>query len=355
MSVDNRHKIVFFEVEEWERGYLSTALMGQDLYFYRQPLDEKTVGRVKDAQVVSVFIRSSVTREVINKLPRLRLIVTRSTGYDHIDVAAATAKAVAVTNVPYYGENTVAEHTFGLILALSRNIHRAYIRTVSGDFTLEGLQGFDLQGKTLGVIGAGSIGLHVIRIAKGFGMKVLAYDVCQNHLISEVLGFTYVGLEDLLHSSDIITLHAPYNPKTHHLINWDTIRMIKRGAILINTARGALVDTSALIWALDEGIISGAGLDVIEGEDLIQEEKQLLSSPAVEEKLKQVVRQHILLRREDVVITPHIAFYSRDALRRIMDTTIENITSYFEGAPHNLLNPQVLGEAGAACELPRSA
>lgn len=347
MSTDTRNKIAFFEVEEWERGFLSTALMGHDLSFYRQPLDEKLVNRVKDAEIVSVFIRSTVNRDVLNKLPKLRLVVTRSTGFDHIDIAAATEKGVAVTNIPFYGENTVAEHTFGLILSLSRNIHKAYLRTVAGNFSLEGLQGFDLKGKTLGVIGAGSIGLHVIRIAKGFGMNVLAYDVREDRLLAEVLGFTYVTLDYLLSNSDIISLHAPYTPQTHHLIGWDTVRLIKRGAILINTARGPLVDTAALIWALDEGILSGAGLDVIEGEELIQEEKQLLTAPAAEEKLRMVVRQYILLRREDVVITPHIAFYSRDALRRIMETTVANIESFLQGRPQNLVNPEVLAEVTA--------
>ncbi|MGQ9677282.1 MAG: hydroxyacid dehydrogenase [Chloroflexota bacterium] len=351
MSLDSRKKMAFFEVEEWERGFLSTALMGHDLYFYRQPLDEKLANKAKDAEIVSVFIRSDVSRAVLDKLPKLRLVVTRSTGFDHIDIATATEKGVLVSNIPFYGENTVAEHTFGLILALSRNIHKAYLRTAAGDFSLQGLQGFDLQGKTIGVIGAGHIGLRVIRIAKGFGMRVLAYDVCESRLIADVLGFRYVSLNELLRNSDIISLHAPYNPSTHHLINRDTVRLIKRGAILINTARGGLVDTDALIWALDNGILSGAGLDVVEGEELIQEEKQLLTAPRAEEKLRQVVRQHILLRREDVVITPHIGFYSRDALRRIMETTVGNITTFLQGHPQNLVNPQVLGEA-AACRLP---
>lgn len=353
MTSDGRKKTAFFEIEEWERQYLSTVLAGQELYFYRQPLDEKIVNRVKDVEILSVFIRSTVSRDVLSKLPRLRLIVTRSTGYDHIDIAAATERGIVVSNVPFYGENTVAEHTFGLILNISRNIHKAYVRTAAGNFSLEGLQGFDLQGKTIGVVGAGSIGLRVIRIAKGFAMNALAYDVCENRLIAEVLGFRYVSLEELLRNSDIVSLHAPYNPSTHHLINFDTVRLMKRGAVLINTARGGLVDTEALLWALDQGILSGAGLDVVEGEELIQEEKQLLTTPAAEDKLRQVLRQHILLRREDVIITPHIAFYSRDALQRIMETTVANISSFLEGHPQNLVNPEVLGRAAAACPPPR--
>jgi D-lactate dehydrogenase len=261
-------------------------------------------------------------------MPRLKFIATRSTGYDHIDLAACRARHVTVSNVPSYGENTVAEHTFGLILALSRNIHRAYVRTARGDFSLDGLMGFDLKGKTIGIIGAGHIGLHVIRMAKGFGMEALAYDVKQDRFLAEVLDFKYASLEQLLAQSDVISLHAPYTPRTHHLINRDTLKLMKRGAILINTSRGGLVDTAALVWALEEDILAGAGLDVLEGEELIKEEKQLLANQESAEKLRLLLSNHILRNRENVVITPHSAFNSREALNRILDTTIANILSF---------------------------
>ncbi len=338
MSADQPRTIAFFEAEKWEQDYLSDALKGQRLLFSHDPLNRRTVNRAKDAHIMSVFIHSQVTEDVIDQMPNLEMIATRSTGYDHIDLEACNRRGIVVSNVPRYGENTVAEHTFGLILSLSRNIHKAYVRTVSGNFSLSGLEGFDLKGKTLGVVGAGSIGLHVIRIAKGFGMNVLAFDPRPNRLVSEVLDFQYVSLEDLLRRSDIISLNAPYTPQTHHLINKDRLSIMKRGALLINTARGALVDTEALIWALDEGVLGGAGLDVLEGEELIKEETALLAEPVAEEKLRMLLRQHVLLRRENVVITPHIAFYSREALQRIVETTVANIKGFQAGQPQNVVN-----------------
>lgn len=337
-----RSKIVFFEVEDWEHEVFAQHLAPHESHFFHDPLDLGTVHLAADAAVVSVFVFSSLRRDILDRLPRLRLIATRSTGFDHVDVGYCTAHGIVVSNVPRYGENTVAEHTFGLILALSRNIYKAYVRTARGDFSLAGLEGFDLKGKTLGVIGAGNIGLHVIRIAKGFGMRVIAYDVRRNELMAEVLGFEYRPLPDLLAASDVITLHAPLMKDTYHLINRDNVKQIKRGALLINTARGGLVDTEALLEALDSGILVGAGLDVLEGEELIKEEKQLLSAPLAEEKLRLLLRQHLLTRRDDVVITPHIAFYSREALRRIVDTTIDNIISFLAGHPQHVVNPDAL-------------
>jgi D-lactate dehydrogenase len=273
----------------------------------------------------------------LEAMPNLRFVATRSTGYDHVDVAAAGERGISVANVPAYGENTVAEHTFALILALSRKVHQAYVRTQRGDYTLEGLRGFDLYGKTLGVVGAGAIGLHAIRIAKGFGMRVLAFDVRHNQLLADVLGFRYVELDELFAESDIVSLHAPANPATRHMINRDSLSKMKRGALLINTARGSLVDTEALVWALDAGILGGAGLDALEGEEFLQHEDELLSQPGAEEKLKMIVRNNILQRRADVVITPHIAFNSEEALRRILDVTAENVRSFLDGRPQNLV------------------
>jgi D-lactate dehydrogenase len=205
------------------------------------------------------------------------------------------------------------------------------------DFSIEGLMGFDLKGRTIGVIGAGQIGLHVIRIAKGLGMNVLAYDARQNKILSEVMGFEYTSLEDLLARSDIITLHVPYNKYTHHLMNRDKFKLVKKGAILINTARGSIVDTEALIEALDKKILSGAGLDVIEGEELIKEEKQLLYDPKNIEVLADLVKDHILLSKDNVVFTPHIAFYSKEAMERILETTVENVTAFVSSNPQNVI------------------
>lgn len=341
-SKSERRQTAFFETEDWEREVFAERFKSCDMRFTHEPLNIGTVGAAADAEIVSVFVYSSLLREVLERLPKLRFISTRSTGFDHIDVSYCTEHGIVVSNVPHYGENTVAEHTFGLILALSRNIYKAYVRTVRADFSLQGLEGMDLKGKTLGVIGAGSIGLHVIRIAKGFGMRVLAYDVRQNELVAEVLGFEYRSLPELLGESDVITLHAPLTKETHHLINMQNIKLVKRGALLINTARGALVETEALLYGLDNGLLRGAGLDVLEGEELIKEERQLITAPVAEQKLRLLLSQHLLARRDDVVITPHIAFYSREALHRIVDTTIENVLGFLGGQPKNLVNPDVL-------------
>ncbi len=298
---------------------------------------ENVVDEIKDFDIVSTFISSNVDRKVLSKFSDLKLIVTRSTGYDHIDVGYANKRGITVSNIPYYGENTVAEHTFSLILSLTRNVHRAYVRTQKKDFSLEGLVGFDLKGKTIGVVGAGHIGLYVIKMAKGFGMNVLAFDINQDDFIAEVLGFTYSELDELMKNSDIISLHAPYNQKTHHMINKENISKIKPGALLINTARGALVDTEAMIWALENGILNGVGLDVLEGETLIEEELEALSS-ASKDTLTTLIRDHALLNREDVVITPHIAFYSQEAVMRIWETTFGDILAFLGGDSINTVS-----------------
>ena len=333
-------KAVFFETAPWERRHLTRALspLKLSVRFISDPLTDETHRQAAGASILSVFIYSSITAKLLRRLPSLRLIATRSTGFDHIDVASCRTRRVTVANVPSYGENTVAEHTFALILALSRNIHKAYVKTIKGDFSLEGLQGFDLKGKTLGVVGGGHIGMHVIKMAKGFGMEVLVSDVRKHVFLSEVLDFRYAPLETLLRRSDIVSLHVPYMASTHHLMNRTTFALMKRGGLFINTARVGLVETEALVWALDEGLVGGAGLDVLEGEEFVKEERQLLSKDFPKEKLATALRNHILLHRENVVITPHIAFDSREALQRILETTVSNITGFLAGAPLNSVN-----------------
>lgn len=330
-------KVALFETRNEEALYLRDRLRGHEVIEFAEALDDRHLPMLTDVEVVSPFIYSKLTAERVAKLPALRLIATRSTGYDHIDVAACAARGVTVCNVPHYGENTVAEHTFALILALSRKVHEAFVRVRAGNFSLDGLRGFDLKDKTIGVVGAGRIGLHVIRIARGFGMRVLAYDVRRDSFLAEVLGFTYADLPVLLAESDIITLHAPYNPHTHHLINRENIRLIKRGAILINTSRGGLVDTTALLEALDEGLLAGAGLDVLEGEETILEESALLRDKTNPELLRQAIQNHLILKKPNVVFTPHNAFNSHEALQRILDTTVQNITEFAAGRPQNVV------------------
>lgn len=335
-------KISFVEMKDaWEKEAVKKALSANgEIDFFDRPVQD-CLKDLTQSEVISVFVNSRVDRNCMDAMPSLKCIATRSTGFDHIDMKAARERGIVICTVPTYGENTVAEHTFALILSLSRNLRKAYLRTVQNNFSLEGLMGFDLKGKTLGVIGTGHIGLHVIRMAVGFGMKVVAYDVKQQLFLSEVLGFEYVSFEDLLSRSDIVSLHAPYLPGTRHLINRQNIGLIKRGAVLVNTSRGGLVETDALVEALDRKILSGAGLDVLEEEEYVLEEKRLLESAETEDhwrRLQTALKNHVLLHRENVIYTPHMAFYSYEAVQRILNTTIDNIRAFAEGKPSNQVN-----------------
>ena len=331
-------KINFYEVTPTDKRFLSKALKGKfEMNFYPDPLTDKNAHTAKGADILSVFIYSVLDKANLAMAPRVKCIATRSTGFNHIDLKYAADRGITVSNVPYYGENTVAEHTFGLILTLSRNIHKAYVRTIRNDFSPKGLEGWDIKGKTLGVVGAGGIGSHVIRIAKGFGMNVLAFDVHKNHFLAEVMGFRYAELDELLRKSDIVSLHCPYNKATHHLINMKNINLVKKGALFINTARASIIEPEALHFALDTGIFGGAGLDVFEGEDLVKEENQMLSRNVSVEHLKAVLEKNILLNRENVIITPHIAFDSVEAVERILQTTVDNIVAYSAGMPSNVV------------------
>lgn len=334
IKMEKEMNIAFFEAKDWEKSILKSRLKSHRLKFYASPLSSENLKDIRDCDAVSVFICSKVSKEVISALPKLKLIVTRSTGFDHIDLDACKKRGISVCNVPYYGENTVAEHTFALILALSRKVHKSYLRGLADDFCIEGLKGFDLKGKTLGVIGAGHIGQHVIRIAKGFEMKVMVHDRSRDSRLAKKFGFKYSSLSNLLKRSDIITLHLPYCRETHHLIDEKAIRSMKKGAILINTSRGGIVDTNALLSAIESSHIAGAGLDVIEGENLILEENHL-SDHISRKALKQLAQDHELIRNENVVFTPHIAFFSQEALERILETSIDNILSFSKKRPQN--------------------
>lgn len=329
-------KTAFFETEDWQKDYLGERLAGAELSFFAEPLSLENINSALGCQIISPFIYSQIDKDILQKLPDLRMIATRSTGFDHIDLASAKENKVAVCNVPFYGENTVAEHTFALILALSRKLIDSAERAREGDFSLDGLRGFDLKDKTLGIIGMGHIGLHAARIAKGFEMNILAFDINEDKKLAKKTGFEYASLENLLAKSDIITLHAPYNKETHHLINSENINLIKKGSYLINTARGGLVETQALLKALSDGVLAGAGLDVLEEECFIKEEAQLLSKEFPKTcDIKTALQNHILLRQKNVIVTPHNAFDSQEALIRILDETILNIQSFIKNKAIN--------------------
>ncbi|MBT4349833.1 hydroxyacid dehydrogenase [bacterium] len=343
---NTKPEVAFFEIEPWEQEYIKKGLKGFKLRFFENIIGKKDLKNLKNISVLSPFIYSKVDKNILESLPALKLVATRSTGFDHIDVAGADKKKVKVCNVPFYGENTVAEHAFALILSLSRNIHLSHERTMKGDFRLDGLQGFDLKDKTIGIIGGGHIGQHVARIARGFEMNILVSDPNRDPKLAKRFGFKYTSLENLLKKSQVITLHAPYNKHTHHLINCKNIKLIQPGTILVNTARGGLIDTTALVEALHDGRLAGLGTDVLEAEKYVFKEERELVSPKFtgkpkedKEWLKTIVEQHVLINSSQVVVTPHNAFNSKEALQRILDTTIENITKWYT---KKKLNNQVI-------------
>lgn len=327
----------FFEVEAWERPVLEATRQPGDV-FIAEPLRAAATGACADAEIISPFLRSELQAPVLARLPKLRLIATRSTGVDHIDLAYCRTRGIAVANVPAYGERTVAEHVFALLLTISHKMVDAVNQTRRGDFSLRGLQGFDLEGKTLGVIGTGAIGRHVIRIARGFDLRVLAYDLRPDAAFAHEFGCTYAPLDDVLAAADIITLHVPALPQTQDLISFPQFARMKPGVILINTARGSVVNVRALLQALAEGKVAAAGLDVLPEEPVIHEEAELLRSFfAREHDLETLLADHVLLRMRNVYITPHSAFATREASRRILDTTRANIAAFLAGQPQNLV------------------
>lgn len=341
-------KICFVEVEAEERSRFEDALSDYEVTFV-----EKLKDVPEDTEVLSAFISERIGEEFLDAHKGLHLIATRSTGCDHIDLAACEARAIAVTNVGNYGENSVAEHTFALILALSRRLRDAEVAVRTGHFSQERLRGFDLRGKTLGVIGAGRVGLHVIRIGIGFGMKVIACDDRPHPFYSELLDFQYVSFEELMRQADIISLHVPLNDQTRHMINRDTLALCKEEILLVNTARGGLLDPDSIREALDAGRIAGLGLDVLEdesifhgtvtsllGEKIVERVRNAQAAPVSKEpspqrlaEFSRLVTQSQLLQRPEVVLTPHIAFNSHEAVERLSTLTIENILHYLEGKP----------------------
>lgn len=330
--------IGFFDVDESESEVYKKQLTNVELFFDREPLTEKSAYKASNLEIISVRSPSKISAQMLEKLPQVKMITTRTTGFDHIDLEYCKQNNITVCNVPDYGAFTVTEHTFALMLALSRNLIQSVERTRKGDFSLTGLRGFELNGKTLGVVGVGSIGKAVIRIARCFGMKVIAYTKHPDEALAKEMGFTSLDLNTLLMTSDIISLHVPYSKETHHLINKENIRNFKKGSFLINTARGAVVDTEAILIGLDEKILSGAGLDVLEEECFILDEEELLTEQFLKEcNLKTQLLNHVLLTRENVIITPHNAFNSTESRERILDVTVKNITAFRDNKPQNIV------------------
>lgn len=315
-------KVAVFNTKPYDRRFLlqANADHGHDLVFFETHLGEETVALASGFDAVCVFVNDELGPTVLDALARegVRTVALRCAGYNNVDLKTAEANGMTVVRVPAYSPYAVAEHTVALMLTLNRQIHRAYNRVREGNFSLEGLLGFDLHGRTLGIVGTGKIGLEVARIMAGFGCRLLGYDLKPSPE-GERLGVHYVTLEELLAQSDIVTLHCPLTPQTHHLIDTDAMARMKPGVMLINTSRGAIVDTSAIIAGLKSGHIGYLGLDVYEEEgDLFFED---LSNLVLQDDV--FAR---LLTFPNVVITGHQAFFTQNALESIATTTLSNLT-----------------------------
>ncbi len=256
------------------------------------------------------------------------MIASRSTGMDHIDLNYCQEKGIEVKNVDCYGKNTVAEHTFALILALSRRIPECLDRVRQGSFSSLGLTGFDLKGKTIGVIGVGNIGQYVVKISNGFGMNVLGVARTPDKKLAKTLGFKYLAYEEVLKQSDIVTFHLPLTKSTYHMLDREKIKLMKDKSIVINTSRGPIVESEAILWAIEQGKLAGAGLDVLEEEEYLDNSRKLFESYQSNDGLKKLVAAHLLREKTNVIITPHNAFNTKEALERIVKTTVENIENF---------------------------
>ncbi|MBI4144120.1 hydroxyacid dehydrogenase [Candidatus Woesearchaeota archaeon] len=321
--------IIFTEVEDWAKEYIKNKLATHTIEFIDGILTEKNATKAKNAEILAPFVGSTINEKVITAIPQLRLIATQSTGFDHIDVKEAQRKGITVSNVPAYGDNTVAQHAWALVLCISKKIIEGVQSTKKGNFNPVPYRGFDLKNKTIGVIGTGRIGISLIRQAKGFDMNVLAYDVFKNEKASQELGFPYVELDELFTKSDIISIHVPLLPTTKHLINKETLKKLKQGVVIINTSRGGIIQTSALIEGIKQGIIGAAGLDVLEIEHEIKNHK----IPKTGSELINEINE--LLTLPNVYVTPHNAYNTKEAILRIIDTTIDNINAFLAGKTQN--------------------
>ena len=322
-------KIAVFSTHKYDKTYLDAAnqTTGLELTYFENPLTEQTAQLANGFDVVCAFVHDDLDAPVLKKLQSfdIRLIALRCAGFNNVDIEAATKYGITVVRVPAYSPYAVAEHAITLMLALNRKIHRAYNRVREGNFALDGLLGFDLRGKTVGIIGTGRIGTVLAKILSGFECRLLAHDVSTNDACLS-LGVDYVSLPDLYRQSDIISLHCPLNCDTHHLVNDDAIQEMKQGVMIVNTSRGAVLDTAAAIKGLKTGKIGALGLDVYEQEDDLFFKD--LSGEIIQDDMFER-----LLTFPNVLITAHQGFFTREALTNIAETTLANIQAFPDNLP----------------------
>lgn len=332
-------KMLLFDFRESEKEYFNNHdLPDFDIEFIKEPLNlmsNLSEKQLAETEVISVFITSDVNSDVIKKFKNLRIITTRSTGYNHIDVKYCVQNNIAVFNVGEYGETSVAQYTFMLILALLRKLIPAYLGIQKDLIDHENYEGRNLENMTIGILGCGAIGTSVAKIAHFFGMKVYACSLAKN---PEISNFTnYCSINELLINSDIITLHLPFNAETHHIINDDAMKKMKKGAFIINTARGELVDIVALYNNLISGHIGGAALDVIECDKIAVNGNPIALESEYSSCHTKAFAVQKLLGMTNVIITPHIAYNTKESVEVLLNTTFNNIKDYSKGLHTNQL------------------
>lgn len=332
-------KMLMFDFRDSEKEYFRTHdLPDFDIEFIKEPLNEMSClseKQLNETDAVCVFITSNLTEEVIKKFKNLRVIATRSTGYNHIDLKYCTQNNIAVFNVGDYGATSVAQYTFMLILALIRKLIPAYIDTQKNLINHESYEGLDLGNLSLGIIGCGAIGASVAKIAHFFNMNVYACSYKKNN---DIASFTnYCSMDELIHNSDIITLHTPLNKTTEHIINDKQIQKMKKGAYIINTARGELVDIIALYNNIISGQIGGAALDVVECDRIAINETRIEINDSCSKCLTKALAVQKLLSLPNVIITPHIAYNTKESVDKLLDTTFNSIRDYLKGMHTNQL------------------
>lgn len=335
-----KKKIAFFNMDENQKNFLQNCFKDVNnftLEFYNKSLNQILTIENGELEGLGIYIQSNVTKKILDLLPNLQIIATFSTGFDHIDLAECKRRGVTVCNVPAYGDKTVAEYAFGLVLALARKLKPTFNRVERGIFNRNGLMGMDLNGKILGVIGTGRIGSQMVRYGSAFGMKIVAHDLIRDEELEKEYNVEYLDLHELSKISDIISLHVPFNDSTRHMIDDTVVQLFKPGVLLVNTSRGKVVDTEAIANALRDGKLGGLALDAFEGEEVWIEEEFLRRDDLPAIPLQQAMESFYMLRSERVILTPHNAFNTREALDRILETSAHNIIQYFNNKPQNLV------------------
>ena len=330
-------KVVFFGLTKEEKNYFETNL-SQDIigHFLSESFDSDYISddKTKDAEGISVFVNGRIDENLLKKFPNLKYIFTRSVGFDHIDINYCNSKNIKVYTAKHYGDNTIAEYTFAILLSAIRHIPTAILDVKAGRVKQSKYQGLELFGKTIGIIGLGSIGRQVAKIAQGFSMNIICHDVVKN---SE---YNFVSLNELFEKSDVITLHVPYSAQTEHIINARAFSLMKEGVVLVNTARGELVDIDSLIENLNNGKVSYVASDVLECENILHGnyKKDFCLSCVDNHCLQKFFLNNKLMNTENVVITPHIAYNTHEAVKRISEITLKNIENAKRGILDNVVD-----------------